>query len=80
MTEAELVQDYERIVLSGTPLLDVRAPVEFQQGAFPYAVNLPLMNDAERHAVGIEYKSAGPDAAIKLGHQLVKGPTKAAPS
>ena len=78
MTKAELVHDYERILLSDTPLLDVRAPVEFQQGAFPYAANLPLMNDDERHAVGIEYKVAGQAAAIKLGHQLVKGPIKTA--
>lgn len=78
MTKAELVHDYERIVLNDTPLLDVRAPVEFKQGAFPSAVNLPLMSDDERHAVGIEYKTAGQDAAIKLGHELVSGPIKAA--
>lgn len=77
MTTTELVHDYERILLSDTPLLDVRAPVEFSQGAFPKAINLPLMNDDERHAVGIEYKEAGQDAAIKLGHQLVSGETRA---
>ena len=35
------------------PLIDVRAPVEFAQGALPGAVNLPLMIDDERHQVGI---------------------------
>lgn len=78
MSKPELVHDYRRLFLEDVPLLDVRAPVEFQQGAFPHAVNLPLMNDAERHAVGIEYKQAGQDAAIRLGHQLVSGDTKAA--
>lgn len=28
-----------------TPLIDVRAPVEFAQGSLPGAVNLPLMAD-----------------------------------
>ena len=37
------------------PLIDVRAPVEFARGALPGAVNLPLRDDAERHAVGIRY-------------------------
>ena len=28
-----------------TPLIDVRAPIEFARGAMPAALNLPLMND-----------------------------------
>lgn len=57
-------------------MLDVRAPVEFAQGSFPSAVNLPLMNDDERQAVGLTYKQQGQDAAIALGHSLVNGATK----
>jgi tRNA 2-selenouridine synthase len=49
----------------------VRAPVEFEQGAFPHAVNIPLMTDAEREAVGIRYKEQGQDAAILLGERLL---------
>jgi tRNA 2-selenouridine synthase len=56
--------------------MDVRAPIEFTQGAFPMAVNHPLMNDQERHEVGIRYKKSGQDAAIKLGNQLVNGDIK----
>ena len=70
--------DYEQLLLDGTPLLDVRAPVEFARGALPGAVNLPLLNDAEREAVGIRYKNAGNDAAVALGHELVSGPVKQA--
>jgi tRNA 2-selenouridine synthase len=55
------------------PLLDVRAPVEFQKGAFPTSTNLPILNDEEREQVGICYKDQGPDAAVDLGHQLVAG-------
>lgn len=60
-----------------TPLLDVRAPVEFQKGAFPAAYNIPLLNDEERTQVGTMYKQAGQDAAITLGHRLVSGHSKA---
>lgn len=60
------------------PLIDVRAPVEFAQGALPGAVNLPLMNDQERHQVGIAYKQQGQAAAIALGERLVSGDIKQA--
>jgi tRNA 2-selenouridine synthase len=69
--------DYREIFLNDLPLLDVRAPVEFARGAFPAALNLPLMNDIERQKVGTCYKQKGQQAAIDLGHQLVAGKTKA---
>ena len=69
-------QDYLSVLLSDIPLLDVRAPVEFAQGAFPGVINLPLMNDEERHRVGLQYKQKGQDAAIELGHALVAGDIK----
>jgi len=69
--------DFRSIVLDNTPLIDVRAPVEFEKGAFPNAVNLPLMSDKERHLVGIAYKEKGHDAAVVLGNSLVKGEVKA---
>ena len=65
------VNDYRELLLSGCALLDVRAPVEFNKGAFPTSVNLPLMSDEERHQVGIRYKQQGQDSAIALGAQLV---------
>jgi len=64
------------LFLQNTPLIDVRAPVEFQQGSLPGAVNLPLMNDDERAAVGTTYKKSGREAAIQLGHELVSGTVK----
>lgn len=48
-----------QILASDTPLIDVRAPVEFSQSAMPAAINLPLMNDEERAAVGTCYKRQG---------------------
>jgi len=64
------------IVLNQTPLIDLRAPVEFSKGAFPHAVNLPLMSDEERHLVGICYKKSGNEKAVALGKQLVSGKVK----
>ncbi|WP_455279198.1 tRNA 2-selenouridine(34) synthase MnmH [Cupriavidus necator] len=70
--------DFRTLFLSGVAMLDVRAPLEFARGAFPGAVNLPLMDDAERHEVGLCYAQKGQQAAIVLGHQLVSGAHKAA--
>ncbi len=68
--------DYQAIFLGGVPLMDMRAPVEFSKGAFPGAVNLPLMNDQERQKVGTCFKQHGQEAAIALGHELVSGVLK----
>ncbi|MBT1446072.1 tRNA 2-selenouridine(34) synthase MnmH [Shewanella sp. JM162201] len=68
--------EYRQILLNGHPIMDVRAPVEFGKGAFPAAVNLPLMTDSERQKVGTCYKEQGQQAAIELGHQLVSGRVK----
>jgi tRNA 2-selenouridine synthase len=67
---------YAEILTSGKPLLDVRAPIEFSLGAFPGAINMPLMEDDERHRVGIRFKQAGHASALKLGHELVNGQVK----
>lgn len=69
--------DYLSLFLNDVPLIDTRAPVEFARGAFPSAVNLPLMTDDERAAVGTCYKEQGQQAAMALGHSLVNGDTKA---
>ncbi|MCI0508245.1 MAG: tRNA 2-selenouridine(34) synthase MnmH [Gammaproteobacteria bacterium] len=74
--ELPQVDNYQQLFLNDTPLLDVRAPVEFAQGAFPAAKNLPLINDAERHAIGIRYKEMGQEQAIELGHELVNAEIK----
>lgn len=67
---------YRELLLQQTPMIDVRAPLEFAKGAVPCALNLPLINDEERHLIGICYKEKGQQAAINLGHQLVNGATK----
>ena len=76
--ELPQIDDYQSLFLNDIPMMDVRAPVEYEQGAFPHTVNLPLMNDQERHDVGIRYKESGQDDAIALGHKLVSGKIKQA--
>lgn len=70
-------QDLITLLANKTPMIDVRAPIEFDQGSFSGAVNLPLMTDEERHEIGICYKAHGHHAAVALGHQRVSGDTKA---
>lgn len=64
---------FEEAIRTGTRWIDVRAPVEFQAGSIPGAVNLPILNDDERHLIGLTYKKEGPAAAVALGHRLVSG-------
>jgi len=65
--------DFAAIFLNDLPLFDLRAPIEFSQGAFAFATTLPLMTDDERAKVGTCYKRHGQDAAIKMGNKLVSG-------
>lgn len=76
MTDLPELDNYKDLLINNTAMMDVRAPIEFSQGAFPHTVNLPLMNDAERESVGLQYKQMGQDKAIELGHQLVSGKIK----
>ena len=66
MTELD---DFASLLRDDTPLIDTRAPVEFAKGSLPTAINLPLMTDDEREAVGTCYKEQGQEAAVRLGHE-----------
>jgi tRNA 2-selenouridine synthase len=71
-----MAAQFDDLLLDQRPMFDVRAPIEFNKGAFPNVVNLPLMNDDEREQVGTCYKHKGQAAAMTLGQQLVNGVTK----
>jgi tRNA 2-selenouridine synthase len=53
------------------PLIDVRAPIEFNQGHIPGAVNFPILDNENRKLVGTCYKQNGHEAAVILGYKLV---------
>ncbi|WP_456432730.1 tRNA 2-selenouridine(34) synthase MnmH [Nitratifractor sp.] len=78
MNTLPLVEDFRSIVTEAHPLIDLRAPVEFERGSFPDTVNLPLLTDEERAAVGTTYKQQGNEAAVALGHRIVSGAVKEA--
>ncbi len=67
----EFTEDFESIVINETALLDLRATIEFQNGAFINATNLPLLSDKERELVGTRYKEAGLEHAYELAKRLV---------
>tara|TARA_Y100000996_G_scaffold98481_1_gene70833 strand:- start:1369 stop:2442 length:1074 start_codon:yes stop_codon:yes gene_type:complete len=60
------------LIKNNTTLIDLRAPIEFNKGAFPSSVNIPILNNEQRASIGIKYKSEGGQAAEKLGFKLVK--------
>ena len=64
-------QNYQSLFLQDIPLMDVRAPIEFDKGAFPNSHNIPILDDLQRESIGTCYKQEGQDAAIALGLQLV---------
>ncbi|MBY4675206.1 tRNA 2-selenouridine(34) synthase MnmH [Marinobacterium arenosum] len=68
--------EFLSIFLNDIPLIDTRAPVEFDKGALPTSHSLPLMTNEERAQVGTCYKQQGQQAAIELGHRLVSGQIK----
>lgn len=67
---------FESLIVKQVPLLDLRAPIEYNKGALACSVNQPILFDDERAAVGTCYKKKGQQAAIALGHELVKGDVK----
>ena len=69
-------EDYRALFLADAPMMDLRAPIEFEKGAFSCATSLPLMTDDERAQVGTCYKQQGQDAAVALGHSIVSGELK----
>jgi tRNA 2-selenouridine synthase len=52
-------------------IIDVRSPSEFAEDHVPGAINLPVLDDAERARVGTIYKQVAPFDARKIGAALV---------
>jgi tRNA 2-selenouridine synthase len=52
-------------------VIDVRSPSEFAEDHVPGAINCPVLDDAERAAIGTLYKQASPFDAKKRGAALV---------
>jgi tRNA 2-selenouridine synthase len=55
----------------GYQVIDVRSPAEFADGHMPGSLNFPLLDDANRAAVGISYKQEGAAQARLVAMELV---------
>ncbi|MCX7558516.1 tRNA 2-selenouridine(34) synthase MnmH [Sulfitobacter sp. F26204] len=57
--------------LTADTIIDVRAPCEFARDHIPGAINLPVLDDAERAQIGTIYARISPFHARKTGGALV---------
>ncbi len=51
-------------------VVDVRSPIEYNQGHIPGSINLPLFSDEERKQVGTVYKKSGFNSSLLLGLKI----------
>lgn len=61
----------ELALKAGSIIFDARSPKEFEEGHIPGAISLPLLDNNQRHEIGITYKQQGHDAAVEKGFELV---------
>lgn len=77
MSPANITEvDFVDLFCNRIPLIDVRAPIEFQQGHLPGAVNIPILNNEERALIGTIYKEQGSAAAVAKGFEIISGALK----
>ncbi|GHA67303.1 tRNA 2-selenouridine(34) synthase MnmH [Pontibacter akesuensis] len=62
LTIAEFLQKAAQL-----PVLDVRAPKEYEVGHIPAAHSFPIFDDTDRAKIGTAYKQQGHDPAVLLG-------------
>jgi len=55
------------LTLQNSLLIDARSPKEYHEDHLQGAINLPLLNDQERHEVGLIYKQISREKAIEKG-------------
>jgi tRNA 2-selenouridine synthase len=70
------IEEFKKHLLLQSPIIDVRAPIEFETGSIPFSVNLPILDNEERALIGTCYKQKGQDKAVELGFQIVSGENK----
>lgn len=77
MPELYDAADFLLLLHKGFPVFDARSPEEYGRGHIPGALNLPVLSDEERVIVGTTHARSGPEAAVRVGLELV-GPKLAA--
>lgn len=71
MAEVILSLDQFWTLRQQLPVVDARSEREFEQSHIPGAVNIPILNNAERITVGTLYKTEGAEKATLKGFELV---------
>ena len=56
--------------LSNPLFIDVRSEGEFEEDHLPNAINLPILDNEERHIVGYTYKQVSKDKAYEIGYEI----------
>jgi tRNA 2-selenouridine synthase len=53
-------------------IVDVRSEKEYSANAIPYSINLPILNNIERHKVGLIYSKHSREKALSLAYYFAK--------
>jgi tRNA 2-selenouridine synthase len=77
MTPLVLTSLTDLHALRADTIIDVRAPAEYAEDHLPGAINLPVLDDAQRAEVGTIYTRVSPFKARKIGGALVAQNTAA---
>ena len=69
MNKINYVNDWRN--LGNIEIIDVRSPAEFEIDHIPGSTNIPILNNVERHEIGLIYKQVNPFKAKILGASLI---------
>ena len=69
MNKINYVDDWRN--LGNIEIIDVRSPAEFEIDHIPGSINIPILNNIERHEVGLIYKQVNPFKAKILGASII---------
>jgi tRNA 2-selenouridine synthase len=61
----------ELFTIKNPIIIDIRSPIEFNDGAIPGAINVPLFTDDERQVIGTIYKQEGASIAKWKAMEIV---------
>ncbi|PLW79954.1 tRNA 2-selenouridine(34) synthase MnmH [Candidatus Woesearchaeota archaeon] len=53
-------------------LIDVRSEKEFEEDHIPGSINMPILDNLQRHIVGYTYKQVSKDEAYKKGYDILE--------
>ena len=69
MKDIKYIDDWRKI--KNAEIIDVRSPSEFNLDHIPSSINIPILNDKERHEVGKTYKEINPFKAKIMGASII---------